>query len=174
MQGEKLMDIRPSVSQVIQQLQATPEIIKLLASHLSDSQAAAKPTPNAWSVAEIVAHLAHTEEHCYEARVQRILDGGSSLVAAYDAKRFEREGAYATPFAPALTSLVQLRTKNVDRLRRLEPDDLVRGATHETVGAFTLEDLIYEWAAHDVGHIRQIAIVLRDVLYIPCIGPFRD
>jgi hypothetical protein len=168
------MDIRPSVSQAIQQLQATPEIVKLLASHLSDSQAAGKPTPDGWCVAEIVAHLAHTEEHCYDARVQRILDGGTSLVAAYDAKCFEREGAYATPFTPALTSFTQLRTRNVERLRRLEPDDIVRGATHETVGAFTLQDLIYEWAAHDVGHLRQIAIVLRDVLYNPCIGPFMD
>jgi hypothetical protein len=118
------MDICPSVSQAIQQLQATPEIVKLLASHLSDSQAAAKPTPDGWCVAEIVAHLAHTEEHCYDARVQRILDGGTSLVTAYDAKRFERESAFATPFTPALTSFTQLRRETLNDCGASSPTNL--------------------------------------------------
>ena len=166
---------QPTIEQVIAQLEATPTVLRALAGGLSDTQAAEKPAPTSWSIAEVIAHLAHTEQHCYEARISHILKGADASVAAYDAPRFEGEGAYSgVPVAEGLRRFDDLRTQNIATLRRLSEVDLRRNAVHESVGPFTLTDLLYEWTGHDVGHIRQIAIVLRDFVYGPFIGPFRD
>jgi hypothetical protein len=150
-------------------------VLRSLVGRLTDAQASAKPSPTGWSVAETVAHLAHTEEHCYQSRVEHILHGTTDIVPEYDVKRFEAEGSYSRiRVGEGLARLTGLRTQNVAALRGLADEDLQRSAIHESVGPFTLQDLVYEWVAHDVGHIRQIAIVMRDVLYTPFTGPFRD
>ncbi len=168
------MNIQPKMSQAIDQLETTPNILRLLAAGLSEAQALAKPSALSWSVAEIIAHLVHTERHVYQSRVQHIIFRGTAIVPSYDVKRFEAEGAYSgVNLKDGIASLADLRSESTQRLRRLKGSDFSRRATHESVGEFTLADLIYEWAAHDIGHIRQVAIVVRDVLYNPFIGPFR-
>jgi hypothetical protein len=169
------MNIQPTVSQAIDQLELTPQVLHSLVRTLSEPQASAKPNATSWSVTEIIAHLLHTERNCYQPRVEHILCARTVIVPAYDATRFEAEGAYSgATLTAALSMLGDLRAECVRQLQGLTENDLARSATHESVGRFTLTDLIYEWAAHDVGHIRQVALVIRDVLYNPFIGPFRD
>ncbi len=54
-------------------LQATPGIVRGLISELSDEDARWKPAPDRFSVAEVLAHLAHSEGHCYRMRLDRFL-----------------------------------------------------------------------------------------------------
>ena len=55
----------------------------------------------------------------------------------------------------------------------LDPKVLSRTARHSVLGAFTLENLLNEWALHDLGHIRQMAELVRAQLYYPGIGVFQ-
>jgi hypothetical protein len=32
---------------------------------------------------------------------------------------------------------------------------------------------LHEWALHDLGHVRQLAELVRSQLYYPELGPFR-
>jgi hypothetical protein len=169
------MNVQPKISQAIDQLETTPNILRLFGNGLSEAQSSAKPSDVSWSVSEIIAHLVHTEHYCYGSRVQHILSGATAIVPSYDAKRFEAEGAYSgVPLMVGLARLGEARSVSARQLRGLKESDFGRRAIHESVGEFTLGELIYEWAAHDVGHIRQVAIVIRDVLYNPFIGSFRD
>src|SRR5215469_17990542 len=54
-------------------LEATPEILRDLMCELSDDDARWKPAPDRFSIAEVLAHLSHSEGHCYRARVDRFL-----------------------------------------------------------------------------------------------------
>src|SRR6186997_3720942 len=54
-------------------LEATPGILRGLMSELTDSDARWKPAPDRFSIAEVLAHLSHSEGHCYRARVDRFL-----------------------------------------------------------------------------------------------------
>src|SRR5690349_24222370 len=54
-------------------LQATPEILRLLMSGLSEEDARWKPGPERFSVAEVLAHLAHSESDCYRMRLDRFM-----------------------------------------------------------------------------------------------------
>ena len=54
-------------------LEATPAILRGLMSEISDEDARWKPAPDRFSIAEVLAHLSHSEGHCYRARVDRFL-----------------------------------------------------------------------------------------------------
>jgi hypothetical protein len=54
-------------------LEATPAILRALMSEISDQDARWKPALDRFSIAEVLAHLSHSEGHCYRARVDRFL-----------------------------------------------------------------------------------------------------
>src|SRR3974390_1712403 len=55
-------------------LEATPDILRGLMCELSPEDTRWKPAPDRFSVAEVLAHLSHTEGHCYRTRVDRFLN----------------------------------------------------------------------------------------------------
>ena len=55
-------------------LEDTPEILRGLMRELSHEDAEWKPAPDRFSVAEVLAHLSHSEGHCYRMRVDRFLN----------------------------------------------------------------------------------------------------
>ena len=54
-------------------LEATPEILHGLMTELTDEDARWKPAPDRFSVAEVLAHLSHSEGHCYRMRLDRFM-----------------------------------------------------------------------------------------------------
>ena len=54
-------------------LEATPETLRGLMREISDDDARWKPAPDRFSIAEVLAHLSHSESHCYRMRVDRFL-----------------------------------------------------------------------------------------------------
>jgi hypothetical protein len=166
---------RNAVAYAVTQLEATPRILQALIEGLGDGETTAKPGPSSFSVAETIAHLLHVETHCYQPRIAMILEQEIPLIATYDAKRYEAEGAYVgTSAREALRAFSGVRSTNLSVLKSLSIDRFDRCGRHETVGLFTLRELIHECAAHDLGHIRQIAIILRDTLYAPAMGAFKE
>src|SRR6516225_727584 len=55
-------------------LKETPAILRGLMRELSHDDAHWKPAPDRFSVAEVLAHLSHSEGHCYRRRVDQFLN----------------------------------------------------------------------------------------------------
>ena len=55
-------------------LEATRDILRGLMCELEDEDTRWKPTPDRFSIAEVLAHLSHSESHCYRMRVDRFLE----------------------------------------------------------------------------------------------------
>lgn len=55
-------------------LEETPAILRGLMRELTHEDAVWKPAPGRFSVAEVLAHLSHSEGHCYRLRVDRFLN----------------------------------------------------------------------------------------------------
>jgi hypothetical protein len=53
-------------------LEATPGILRGLTTELTDGDMRWKPAPERFSVAEVLAHLSHSESHCYKMRLDRL------------------------------------------------------------------------------------------------------
>jgi hypothetical protein len=155
-------------------LAATPDIVRAMLNGVSDQQAYWKPSAERYSIAELLEHLSHIEAHCFRARFDLLLSSENILVEPYDQNAFYAAGAYSGRDAEeSLAHWEEQREDNLDFLRGLEPKVLTRTGRHTVFGVFTLGNLLHEWALHDLGHLRQLAELVRAQLYYPEIGPFR-
>ncbi len=156
------------------QLAATPDILRALLTGVSDEQAYWKPTPDRFSIAELLEHLSHVEGHYFRLVADQIVTAENPEIEPYDQNAYYAAGTYSGRDAEeSLAHWEEQREDNVEFLRGLEPDQLSRTAMHPEVGRFTLANLVNEWALHDLGHVRQLAELVRAQLYYPEIGPFQ-
>jgi hypothetical protein len=151
-------------------LEATPEILRGLMCELSADDAAWKPAPDRFSIAEVLGHLSHSEGHCYRARVDRFLAEEMPAFEADDAQmhlHLYREADAEDSF----DHFEEQRKDNVDYLRHLPAEAGRRRAMHNEAGGITLNQMLHEWALHDLGHIRQVAELVRARKYLSGAGP---
>lgn len=151
-------------------LQATPSILRGLLTGIGQEDARWKPAHDRFSIAEVLSHLSHSEWHCYRARLDRFL--------AEDRPEFEPDDAQmhldlyrdADPDR-AFGSFEQQRQANVGLLRGLPAGTGDRKALHRSAGEITLSHMLHEWALHDIGHVRQVAELVRARKYLAGAGP---
>jgi hypothetical protein len=62
----------------------------------------------------------------------------------------------------------------LELLRDLPAEAGGRKAFHRSAGEITLSQMLHEWALHDVGHIRQIAELVRARKYLAGAGPLGE
>jgi len=151
-------------------LEATPEILRGLMSELSEEDARWKPAPDRFSIAEVLAHLSHSEGHCYRARVDRFLAEEMPEFEPDDAQMYLELYKNADP-EEEFAQFEEQREMNVERLRRLPAAAGNRRARHREAGEITLSQMLHEWALHDLGHVRQVAELVRARKYLAGAGP---
>src|SRR5579872_1812627 len=154
----------------LDQLEATPEILRALMCELSDGDARWKPAPDRFSVAEVLAHLSHSEGHCYRMRVDRFLDEDLPELEPDDAQMWLDLYRDADP-EDAFDHFEEQRETNLEFLRGLEASAGERKAMHKEVGEITLAQMLHEWALHDLGHVRQVAELVRARKFLAGAGP---
>jgi hypothetical protein len=62
------------------------------------------------------------------------------------------------------------REMNIEYLRDLPSAAGQRKALHREYGEITLSEMLHEWALHDLGHVRQIAELVRARKYLAGAG----
>jgi hypothetical protein len=154
-------------------LEATPAILRGLMAEISEEDARWKPADDRFSIAEVLSHLSHSEGHCYRARLDRFL--------AEDRPEFEPDDAQmhldvyrnADP-EKDFGHFEDQRETNIELLRGLPAEAVDRKALHRSAGEITLSQMLHEWALHDIGHIRQIAELVRARKYLAGAGPLGE
>lgn len=151
-------------------LEETPSILRGLMRELSHDDAAWKPAPDRFSVAEVLAHLSHSEGQCYRNRVDRFLDEELPEFEPDDASMYYDlyRGADAED---SFEHFEDQRELNIELLRSLPRSAGERRALHRKVGEITLQQMLHEWAMHDIGHIKQIAELVRARKHLAAAGP---
>ena len=151
-------------------LEATPEILRGLMTGLSEQDARWKPAPERFSVAEVLAHLSHSEGHCYRMRLDRFMAETSPQFEPDDAQMYLELYRDADP-EEAFDQFEDQRETNIELLRALPDGAGDRVALHREYGEITLAQMLNEWALHDLGHIRQVAELVRARKYLAGAGP---
>jgi hypothetical protein len=108
----------------------------------------------------VLAHLSHSEGHCYRMRVDRFMSEEMPEFEPDDAQMFldlYREADAEDSF----DHFEEQRETNVEYLRTLPRNAGNRTAMHRELGEITLQQMLHELAMHDLGHIRQIAELVR-------------
>jgi hypothetical protein len=151
-------------------LEATPKIIRGLMTELTEEDARWKPAPDRFSVAEVLAHLSHSEGQCYRLRLDRFLAETRPTFEPDDAQMYLDLYRDADP-EEAFDQFEEQRKNNVEFLRNLPAGAGDRLAFHQEYGEITLSQMLNEWALHDLAHIRQIAELVRARKYQAGAGP---
>jgi hypothetical protein len=154
-------------------LEATPALVRGLMSEISDEDARWKPAPDRFSIAEVLAHLSHSEGHCYRARVDRFLSEEMPELEPDDAQMHLELYKNADP-EEEIGRFEDQRETNIELLRRLPAETGARKARHLAAGEITLSQMLHEWALHDLGHVRQIAELVRARKYLAGAGPLGE
>lgn len=151
-------------------LEATPAILRGLMSEISEDDARWKPAPDRFSIAEVLAHLSHSDGHCYRARVDRFLAEELPEFEPDDAQMHLDLYKNADP-EENFGHFEDQRESNIELLRGLAAETGSRKAMHRAAGEITLSQMLHEWALHDLGHIRQVAELVRARKYLAGAGP---
>jgi hypothetical protein len=164
------MDFR--LHQAVEILERTPRVLHALLHGLSDDWVMRNEGPDTWSAYDIVGHLIHGERTDWIARMEIILGDGDKRFTPFDrlAQFHESKGK---SLEQLLTEFGDVRNHNLAILRSKNIDEtaLRRTGIHPAFGEVTLEQLLAQWAAHDLSHIAQIARVVAKQ-YKPNIGPW--
>ena len=164
MQPSRSSTIRPALAL----LQKTPVLLETMLAGLSSDLLRWKPAPDRWSISEVLAHLADAEE-LFAERIRRFVVEDSPHLKKHEQPP---EGySQGTP-QEHLSHLTYARRENIQFLNAAPPEIGARTAVHSELGQITLEQMLNEWASHDLGHIRQIAEVYRAYAFHPNSGPF--
>jgi hypothetical protein len=161
------------LKQVFEILATTPEKLRREIGTMTRQELQTRPAPQKWSVQEVLAHLDDLEEIGMRARVAAMLEQDKPQLFSFDQQARAEELGYSTRDAQkSLASLSRQRQANLKFLRKIRPRQMKRSGVHPKVGEITLEELITEWAFHDLGHLKQILDIKRFALY-PRIGNMR-
>ena len=151
-------------------LAATPEILRGLMVGVSEEDARWKPAPDRFSIAEVLAHLSHSEGHCYRMRLGRFLNEDRPELEPDEASMHLDRYRDADP-EDAFDHFETQREDNVEYLRSLPAEAGERKALHKSAGEITLNQMLHEWVLHDLGHIRQVAELVRARKFLAGAGP---
>ena len=158
----------------IDQLAATPDVMRMVLDGISEGEANTRPAPDQWSIAEVLEHLSHAEGYSFRARIDQIVNEETPQLAIYDEEELARAGQYSGGDAEdSFAHWEEQREVNVEYLRSLPVGAGIRAGIHPTVGEVTLNALLHDWAYHDLGHLHQIIELIRSVRYFPKLGPLQ-
>lgn len=156
-----------TTQQALDRLQRTPSVLDNLLRGASPEWLMAREEPNAWSPAEVLAHLCHAERELWLPRFRRMSSGAVLLPFL----PFDREGfrnVYGDHSADRLLAeFAHLRKLSLEAFKGVVPgdDDLdMTFGRHPDFGQVSARNLLATWVVHDLAHTSQIVRALTKTL----------
>jgi len=144
------------LDQFTKQMENTAEIIRQMVEGISDEQARWKPTPEAWSILEVINHLYDEEREDFRARLDVMLNGPGDDMPPWNPVGAVTERRYnERDVAESLNNYLSERKASLAWLRGLESPDWDASFTLRW-GEMTAGDMFASWMVHDLLHMRQL------------------
>jgi DinB superfamily len=140
----------------INQLSATPALLRNLLSAMDPMKLRTKPAPGLFSPLEDAWHLRDIEMEGYIVRIQRMLTEQSPVLVDLNGDQMAIERRYnELELAPAVEDFANARAESISLLTGLAPDAWTRPAQFAN-RKINLQELIEMMVEHDRGHISSI------------------
>jgi hypothetical protein len=142
-------------------LERFPATLRAAVNGITPDEARHRPPSGAWSIIEIVNHLADEEVDDFPRRLRLILNDPHQDWPPIDPEGWAKQRDYQSRDLPeSLDRFVRQREQNVAWLRSLEgssppPDFSI--TKHDPRGSMAAGDMLAAWLAHDMLHLRQVA-----------------
>ena len=143
-------------------LAATESALRRLTGNLDDGALDFRPTPDAWTIREVLAHLVDDEAFIMRQRLARIVKEERPQLAPHDEKHWYAHRNTARDGRDELLADFQAqRAASLGVARLLRPADWQRVGFQPEYGEFTAEGWLERWADHDTVHLNQIEETLQ-------------
>lgn len=140
-----------------------PALLRDVAAALADVDYR-RPATGGFAFVEHAWHLADLEREGYGTRISRLLAEDAPALPDFDGDRIAREREYLRwDVGLALDVFAKARARNLERLTALDSAALARSGTQEGVGEITLGHLPRMMAAHDAGHVEELAALVAEL-----------
>jgi len=145
----------------IDALESTISRLEALARALEKKGLQNKPSPDKWTAAQILAHLAEAEI-VWAYRIRKALSASGEAIEAYDQNEWVKNSGYLQTDPHLALSLFQmLRKANVSRLKSLTPEQLAHFGIHSERGKESIAQMARLMAGHDINHLQQIEMIAK-------------
>jgi hypothetical protein len=122
---------------------------------ITDAELDARATPDAWTVREVVHHLADAEM-TNALRLRRLIAEEHPVIVGYDEKAYTQRLHYDRPIEPSLLTVRAVRESTTSILESLTEAEWNRAGTHTELGRYTVDLWLRRSAAHGHDHAEQI------------------
>jgi len=147
-------------NQIIEKLEHNASTFKSLLENISNEQAYWKPTPEKWSLLEIVNHLHDEEKEDFRQRIKNIFEDPQKTWSPIAPGKWVTEREYSKrDMSNSLKNLLDERKKSIEWLKSLNSPNWTAVHIHPKLGEMSPEKLLANWLAHDYLHIRQISFL---------------
>jgi len=150
-------------------LRQTPAMLRGILAGATGEQMRWRPAPERWSIAMVLAHLAEVEVHGFLQRFRAMAEQESPFLPSYDQEALFRPGE-AFDAAEQLEKFERERRKTLEWLESQPAEAGRRTGRHQELGVITFDEMLHEFAFHDLGHLRQVAEIYRAGAFYPWMG----
>ncbi len=154
-------------------LQQTPVILRSLLENAAEEDLDWQPSLDRWSLSMVLAHLADVERKGMMQRLHAIAEEEHPHLPVYDQFELFRSGKKFEGMA----QLAAFEGERKDTLAWLDTVPASAGARtgrHAELGVISFNQLLHEFAFHDMGHLRQVLEVYRSRAFYPNMGAFQS
>ena len=144
-----------------QEIQNSTEMIRALLSGITQQEAQIKPTPESWSILEVVCHLHDTEREDFREHLDFILHRQQDDYHAIDPQAWITERKYnEQDFRDMQSKFFAERQKSLAWLKEISGANWEITYTSE-YGTVSAGEMFSCWVAHDNLHLRQFVELRR-------------
>ena len=131
--------------------------IEVLVSGVSDEQMRWKPSPNDWSMLEVINHLTDEEREDFRTRLDILLHRPDDEMPPIDPQGWITSRAYnQRDPGESLANFLIERERSLTWLRGLTDPNWESSTLSPSGRSFHAGDMAASWAAHDLLHSRQL------------------
>jgi len=148
------------------------ETIQGLVAGVSGAEARVRPSPEAWSILEVVSHLLDEEREDFRPRLDLVLHRPQETWTPIDPAGWVTARGYnERELGATLSAFLAERERSLAWIAGLTAPDWNR-EYQASFGPITAGDLAASWAAHDLLHTRQL-LELRRTRLLALAAPHR-
>lgn len=145
------------IDAIVRRFELNGEVFRALASGVRDEQARWKPSPNDWSILEVINHLYDEEREDFRVRLDMILYRPGEAWPPIDPQGWVVERQYnVRDLRQSLNRFLEERAHSISWLHNLEHPNWESRSTLPSGHVFSAGDMRASWLAHDFLHIRQL------------------
>jgi hypothetical protein len=144
-----------------QELENSTEMIRALLAGIAQTEAQVKPSPDSWSILEVICHLYDEEREDFREHLDWILHRQNEAWHLIDPPGWVLERKYDEQnFIEIQEKFFAERAKSLEWLSKLSDVDWMTSHSSQYF-SMSAGDMFGSWVAHDNLHIRQLVELRR-------------